>query len=262
MLRCDNYIFASSIEDAYQLNQKKNNVIVAGNGWLKMGSKNWSTVIDISKLDLDTIEETDSQFKIGAMVTLRNIEKHSGLNAYTNDAIKESVKHIVGTQFRNSVTVGGSIYGRFGFSDVLTVFLAMDSYVEMYKSGIIPLNEFAKMSYDKDILVSVIVKKTPLNIAYCSFRNQSTDFPVLSCAVSVGNSNAKAVIGARPARAFAIKDSENILSDLNSVNIDKFASWAADKFDYDTNIRASAEYRRYIAKVLINRALQNILESR
>ena len=32
-------------------------------------------------------------------------------------------------------TVGGSIWGRYGFSDVLTLFLAMDTWVELYKGG-------------------------------------------------------------------------------------------------------------------------------
>ena len=35
----------------------------------------------------------------------------------------------------------------------------MDSYVELYKGGIIPLKEYAKMPYDRDILVRLIVKK-------------------------------------------------------------------------------------------------------
>ena len=65
--------------------------------------------------------------------------------------MKAAVKDIVGVQFRNMATVGGSLWGRFGFSDVLSVFLALDSYVELYKGGIVHLREFAKMPYDRDI---------------------------------------------------------------------------------------------------------------
>lgn len=38
-------------------------------------------------------------------------------------------------------TVGGSIYGRYGFSDVLTLLIGLDSYVELYKGGIVSLKE-------------------------------------------------------------------------------------------------------------------------
>lgn len=43
------------------------------------------------------------------MVTLRQIELHEGLNTWSQGAVKESVTHIVGVQFRNLATVGGSI---------------------------------------------------------------------------------------------------------------------------------------------------------
>ena len=89
----------------------------------------------LSALGLDTIEETDTEIRIGAMATLRDLETNTALNAYTAGAVREAVRHIVGVQFRNCATVGGSIYGRFGFSDVLTLFLALDCEVELYKAG-------------------------------------------------------------------------------------------------------------------------------
>ena len=89
---------------------------------------------DRSGLGLDTIEEDVQEFRIGCMTTLRQLELHEGLQKYFGGAVRESVRHIVGTQFRNGATVGGSIFGRFGFSDVLTCFLAMDSYCLLYTS--------------------------------------------------------------------------------------------------------------------------------
>ena len=77
-------------------------------------------------------------------------------------------------------TVGGSIWGRFGFSDVLTVFLAMDTYVELYQGGRIPLREFVGQKPDQDILVRLVIKKTSGCFSYASVRNQSTDFPVIA----------------------------------------------------------------------------------
>src|SRR5699024_3896501 len=105
-------------------------------------------------------EEKEEEFRIGCMVTLRQIELHQGLNDWFQGMLRDSVKDIVGVQFRNLATVGGSIFGRFGFSDVLTAFLALDTKVELYRGGIIPLEEFVKMPRDRDILVRLIVKKT------------------------------------------------------------------------------------------------------
>ncbi len=159
MFTIKNYVVAESLEQAYELNQKKNNVILGGTAWLKMGNRNIQTAIDLSNLGLDTIEEDDESFKIGCMCTLRQLEVDKNLNSYFDGAIEKSLIHIVGVQFRNCATIGGSVYSRFGFSDVLTCLLALDTYVELYKGGIIPLEVYKDMDYDTDVLVRIIIKK-------------------------------------------------------------------------------------------------------
>ena len=134
----------------------------------------------------------------------RDLELHEGLNELSCNMIRESVRSIVGVQFRNLATIGGSIFGRFGFSDVLTCFLALDTEVELYKGGIISLEEFAKMERDNDILVRVIVKKTPGKGSYQSHRNTKTDFPVLAVAADRYGDELKVAVGARPMKAVCI----------------------------------------------------------
>ena len=112
------------------------------------------TAIDLSGLGLDTITETEEAFVIGCMTPLHALETHKELNAYTNSAIRESVRHIVGVQFRNCATVGGSIFGRFGFSDVLTMFLALDTWVELYKGGCIPIPQIFLCSPVRPLLLT------------------------------------------------------------------------------------------------------------
>ena len=201
MLRIREYRRVESLEEAYELNQKKTNRIIGGGLWMKIGDRNLMTAIDLSGLGLDQISETEDEFVIGCMATLRDLEVHPGLNAYTDGAVKQSVCHIVGVQFRNCATVGGSIYGRFGFSDVLTLFAALDCYVELYKGGNVPIQEFIHMNYDNDILVAVHIVKTPVKITYLSQRNTATDFPVIAVAVSEYNEKLHVSIGARPVRA-------------------------------------------------------------
>lgn len=115
MMTIREYKQAESLEEAWQLNQKKANRVLGGMIWLKMENINVGTAIDLSGLGLDTIEETEDTFSIGAMVTLRQLEEHAGLAAYTHGAVKEALRHIVGVQLRNLATVGGSIYSRLAF---------------------------------------------------------------------------------------------------------------------------------------------------
>ena len=81
MITIQNYVRAQSLEEAWQLNQKKTNRILGGMLWLRLGSGNVNTAIDLCDLGLNTIEETDEAFSIGAMVTFRDLECHESLNA-------------------------------------------------------------------------------------------------------------------------------------------------------------------------------------
>lgn len=259
MFTIKKYVVVDSLEEAYKLNQSKKANVLGGLLWMKMGKKTIQTAIDLSNLGLDKIEENEEAFEIGAMVTLRDLELHSGLNDYFNDAVKNSVKSIVGVQFRNCATVGGSIFSRFGFSDILTCFLALDSYVKLYKGGLIPMRDFVNMPYDNDILEKVIIKKDGRKISYMSHRNISTDFPVLACAVSKVGDKFEASIGARPQKAALVIDEENILSENpTDEQIEKFADYVESKLIFGSNMRASKEFRSHLCKVLVKRCINEI----
>lgn len=256
MMNIRNYVRVQSLEEAYELNQGRKNRIIGGMLWLKMGKGSIQTAIDLCNLGLDTIEETEDQFSIGAMATLRQLELHPGLNVYTQGAMAAAVRDIVGVQFRNLATVGGSIWGRFGFSDVLTQLLAMDSYVELYKGGLVPLEDFAACKHDNDILVRLVVKKTPGQFVYQAMRNQRTDFPVLTCAVSRMEGQYRAVIGARPSRAMVVRDEKHLLdSGITPESAAAFAEFVTGSVPTGSNLRGSAAYRTHLAGVLTQRGI-------
>ena len=249
MLKIKEIVRPQSLEEAYELNQKRTNRILGGMLWMRMSNIQIQKAIDLSGLGLDKIEETEEEFSIGCMVTLRELELHTGLNTCFEGLIRRSVENIVGVQFRNSATIGGSLFGRFGFSDVLTAFLVLDTYVELYKGGVCPLAEFASGKRDNDILVRVIVKKTKGHYAYQSYRNTKTDFPVLAVAMAQAEDGVKAAVGARPQRAEV-----RIATDLERDTLKALA----DSFAYGSNMRASAEYRKHLASVLLKRAAEEI----
>lgn len=263
-MKIKNYVRPASLEEAYELNQKRTSRLVGGMMWMRLGSGTIQTAVDLSGLGLDTIEETESEFRIGCMATLRQLELHQGLNAYTEGSVREAVRSIVGVQFRNTATAGGSIWGRFGFSDVLTVFLALDTWIELYRGGLIPLKDFAEMKKDKDILVRIIVRKRSQRTVYQSYRNTKTDFPVLTCSVGVWETGGVAAVGARPGRAKIWELPMEVCQKINENNISRSeveeeASKLAKQIPAAGNLRASEEYRSHLAGVLIKRALLDLV---
>ncbi|MEY8336845.1 FAD binding domain-containing protein [Lachnospiraceae bacterium 62-35] len=248
MFKAREYVKAASLEEAWQLNQKKSNVIIGGMMWLKMSSLTKGTIIDLSGLGLDEIEETEEEFRIGCMCSLRKLELHEGLNRYFGGIMKECTRHIVGVQFRNGATVGGSIFGRYGFSDLLTCFMVLDTYVELYKGGIVPLAEFADMPFDRDLLIRIVIRKDKRKAAYVTQRRTKTDFPLIACAAARLEPAWYFSVGARPARAALIRV-EGELGDLKEI---------ASRFRYGDNLRGSGEYRRELAGIYLSRLVQKI----
>jgi CO/xanthine dehydrogenase FAD-binding subunit len=153
----------------------------------------------------------------------------------------------VGVQFRNCATVGGTIWGRFGFSDPLTCLLTLDVDVVLYKAGAVPLSQFVTMPRDKDILTHIVLHKTGRRVVYQFMRNAATDFPVLAVAVSQGEDGYRCAVGARPAKAALV----------TGQTLEEITQKAAE-LTYATNTRGSEEYRRYLSGVLIRRCVRQL----
>jgi CO/xanthine dehydrogenase FAD-binding subunit len=262
MATYDKLVSASTLEEAYELNQKRTNVILGGFMWLRQSSRHFQTAIDLSKLNLSGIDETDEMFSIGCMCTLRELECHEGLNREFQGSFKKALDHIVGVQFRNGATVGGSIYGRFGFSDVLTCLMALDSYVQLYKGGIIPLREFAEGKEINDLLMGILVKKDQRRMAYYSHRLSKTDFPVIAVGISRKERDCFISVGARPERAGLLERRDLFSGDLSYEETEALGKWAAGQFPYGTNTRGSADYRQHLAGVYIKRGIEALLNGR
>ena len=250
MITIREYVRPATLEEAWTLNQKRTSRVIGGMLWLKVQQRAVGTAIDLSGLGLDTIGETPEEFTAGAMVSLRALETHAGLNEYTNGAMREALRHIVGVQFRNTATLGGSVYGRFGFSDVLTVLLALNASVELYKGGIVPLAQFAEMPFDRDILVRVYIPKENAAFFYQSVRPTKTDFPALTCAAArLAGGAYRFAVGARPGRAVVLTP-QCALGELPEIVSAQVAT--------GSNLRGSAAYRKHLIRVLVRRAVDEL----
>ena len=256
MLTIKNYARPETAEEALGLlRAKKSNVALGGMLWLKLQEKNVDTAVDLAGLGLDSIEETEEGWRIGAMATLRQLETHEGLAAFTGGAMAESVKHIVGVQFRNLATIGGSVFGRFGFSDPLTLLLALDAQVELAEAGRMSLQDFAASGIRKDILTHIVIPGGKVEATYLSQRNSATDFPTLTCAVARRAGKVACAVGARPARAARFDDEAGLLAGgVTEESAAAFAGDVASRASFGSNTRASAEYRRQVCRALVARA--------
>ena len=263
MFTIKNYAMAETIEEAYRLLQAgKNNTILGGCAFLKLGSKRIGTAIDLSKLALDFIIETEEVLEIGAMTTFRTVETNEALNKYFSGIIPKAVGGILGIQFRNVVTVGASVYSRFGFSDFITALLALDTEVELFNAGRMTLDSFLKQGAPRDILIKIIIKKSDAIASYQMVRNSIADYPLLNVAISKASEGWRIVVGARPQRAEVAMEASELLSSAKEINediIQEAVVAAVKELAFGSNMRGSSEYRQAICRGLIARGIKEVL---
>lgn len=254
MLNITNYVTPQSIDEAYEYLQKnKSNRIIGGMLWLKMMDLNIHTAIDLSACHLEQIEENETEIKIGAMVSLRTLETNACINNYYNGVLSSAVKDIVGVQFRNLATIGGSVYSRFGFSDILCVLMALPCDVVLHHGGRMSIQEFSEMGYERDIITHIILKKEAGKGSYLTIRNSATDLPAL--AVCVTKDHAWHIsVGARPKKAVSIN-----IDVMNEENLDDVCEKIASEVKLESNARASETYRKKVLPVLMKRAMKEVL---
>ena len=251
----------ATVEEAYSiLTKRKNNQVIGGSAWLRMGSKRIGTAVELSQLNLDYIKEEEEYIEIGAMTTFRSLETSEVIENNFGRIIKDSVKDIIGVQFRNVVTVGGTIFSKFGFSDLIVALLALDTEVELVNAGRIKLHDFLNKEYEKDLLTKIYIKKNDVKATYKSLRNAQSDYALLNVSVSKNDNKVKIYVGARPQIAtLAVKASEFLSNnELSDENIEKASQIVSEELVFGTNMRASKEYRTLMSKILVKRALMEV----
>ncbi|WP_163340607.1 xanthine dehydrogenase family protein subunit M [Desulfopila sp. IMCC35008] len=261
MLQIKNILYAKDLEEAYRAYiSEPDSVVLGGCGYLRLGSRKIATAIDLSHLNLDFIEKREDTIEIGAMTTLRAIETSPLTSDLWGGMLANSVSHIVGVQLRNIVTTGGTVAGRYAFSDPITALLALDAKVALFNHGEIDLADFLETKGLRDIVVKITIPDDVRNGAFASIRKSNTDYAILNCAVTVTTDSFRIVVGSRPGKAQRATRAEAYLlaNGLNADTASKAGKIAAEELKFGDNPRGKGKYRSAICPVLIERCLAEV----
>lgn len=264
MLQIENFLYAADLAEAYgTLQTVDGSVVLGGCGYLRLGARKIGTAIDLSRLGLDYVTEIDNQIEIGAMTSLRTMETHPLTSGLWSGVLRSALRNIVGVQLRSCVTIGGTVAGRYPFSDPLTALLALDTTLQFYGHGRVSLTEYLKGKGYKDILEKIIIPKDGRLAAYTSVRKSRTDYAVLNVAVAQCADSFRVVVGSRPGRAMQAKAAEEYLQQngLDSESAAEAGRLAAAELQFGDNPRGSEAYRKAICPVLIERALTEVMHA-
>ena len=256
-LRANNYYKAKSVEDAYaKLQENPSNAIIAGGLWMKKTGLSYETLIDLSEAGLNKIEEKDGYIHIGAMVSLRDFENSPLINSLFSGATAFGVREILGPAFRNSATIGGSVFGRYPFSDVITSLLPLDVKLVFYPKQEMSLEEYLNFRGKMNaILEEIVIKKEEGKGYFKKVKTTALDFPMINFAIVKRNGKNYIAIGSRPlTAALAVK----AMAFADQGKLQDAADVAASELQYLDSNNISKEYRQDLVRVYVRRGLEEV----
>lgn len=263
-MNISNYVKPKSLDEAYDLlNASKKNHIIAGGAWLKLSLKSAENLISLENLDLNFIKTSKDFIEIGATTTLREVETNETIKTLHNGILSQSLSKIMGINIRNIATLGGSVMGKFSFSDIIPVLLTMDTKLVFFNQGEITLEEFLlKPKLNKDILIKIIIKNQKGKGFFKKVATTPLDFAIINIACTCISNKITISVGSTPAIAkicYKAMEYINNKKAIKATDIDKCAEIALEELKFSDNLRASKEYRKDLTKVYITRGIKQVI---
>ncbi len=251
-------------------------IVAGGTSVSLMNNSKVNTLVDITRIGLDAIEEKDNQVIIGCNVRIQELAKHEGVDRLYNGMLAQASRTVGSRAIRNAVCVGANAVQLFRWSDPPVCLLAMNASFELLgKEGRRTLSAddfFSKhprqVLKTGEILTKIIIP-SPQQTHYGAFlklSQTSFDLAIVDVAVCLGVegdkiSNARLVIGGTKNVCWRCLDAENQLigKKLLPSNIDIVAAIARKATETATDVRFSKAYREQMVEVVVKRTLEMIL---
>jgi aerobic carbon-monoxide dehydrogenase medium subunit len=233
-----------------------------------------AVLVDLGRLeDLKYVRDEGDHISIGAMTRHSDVEadpilqEHCGLLSYTASLVGDP-------QVRHRGTIGGSISHGDAASDLPSALLALEGTFVVKGPGgerTVAAGDFfqdylqTELAPD-EVLTEIRVPKLGQNAgwSYKKFNRRAQDWAVVGAAAVVERSNGSISsarigltnMGSTPLRATA---AEGTLSGADASSVAEATSSADEGTSPASDIAASAEYRRHLARVLTRRAVEEAL---
>ena len=235
-----------------------------------------AALVDLNRIpSLVYIKEADGQVRFGAMTRQRTIEFSPVVQARV-PLLREATKLVGHLPIRTRGTIGGSIAHADPSAEYPTVLTALEGEVvargpkgeRVIKAKDLFRTYLTTSLTPDEILVEVRLPAMPMGAGYAleEFARRHGDFAIVGIAAVVVKAGARCTL-ARLATAGAgpvpvrLRAAEEILErdGLGDAAIEAAARRASELVSPDSDIHASADYRRHLAGVLTKRALKRAL---
>jgi CO/xanthine dehydrogenase FAD-binding subunit len=260
------YVRAGSLDEAMELLlSKKTNRILGGCTFFNMTNLRINTAIDLQDLSLDYIREEGDVIAIGAYTSLREIETSELIRKAYGTMFKDVLMHLIGVQLRNTITIGGHVASRFGFSDIIPTLISLDASVVFYKAGEIKLEVYMKEEKPlRDILTEIRIPNDGRRGMVQMMRTSFNDYSLFCLAMTRKDNDYRVAAGVLPGRAKMATEAmaKMAAEPVYKEDADKWAKQIVSCFTFGSNTRAAAAYRQELCSVFARRGIEALADGR
>ena len=211
------------------------------------------------------IAEDGNYVRIGALTTLRDLEKSEVIRRHL-PALHDAVKVMGSIQIRNMATIGGNLCNASPAADTAPPLLVHNAKVVLASidgTRVVPLEEFfvgpgKTAAKPHELLIEVVAEKAGKGSS--SFKKVSrvaVDLAIASAAAYIELEGdvireARIALGSVAPKPIRVRRTEELLKGLRmrSEELRKALYALEDEVSPITDVRSTAEYRRYVVKVL------------
>jgi CO/xanthine dehydrogenase FAD-binding subunit len=169
----------------------------------------------------------------------------------------------MGINIRNIATLGGSVMGKFSFSDIFPVLEVLETSLVFHKHGEVALADYLNNpKFGKDILVKIRIKNQKGKGFFKKVATTPLDFSILNIACSTANGKIKIAVGSTPYIAKPCLSAMNYINGVKTINeetISKCSNYILEEVKFSNNNRGSKEYREELAKVYVMRGIKQVI---
>lgn len=223
-------------------------------------------IVNIKKINsLRYIIDEGEYIRIGCLTRIRDLERSDIIARYI-PALHDAAKQMASVQIRNMATIGGNLCNASPAADTAPPLLVHNARaVLINRSGrrIVPLEEFfvapGKTALRPgELLVEIVVEKTNRgSSAFKKIGRVELDLAIASTAVYIEVEDdeiteARLALGSVAPRPIRAKTTEQVLKGMriNEADLWRALSGLEREVSPITDARSTAEYRRYIVKIL------------
>lgn len=275
------FVNVESKADALEVlhREKEKSYLVAGATnvmpFIRYEKINNKTLINIRNLkELRFIKEGEGKVEIGSLTTIADLEKSDILKKYAPSLV-EAAQNFADPTTRNSATIGGNIANASPAADTATPLMALNAAIvaESKAGGTrkIPVGEFFRgvnktaLAFD-EIITQIEVPISAANSAGCFIKlglRNAMAISIVSVAAGMKVESGKVVeanialgsVAPTPRRAKKVE--EALLGKEFSVElVEEAAKKVVEDISPIDDVRASGEYRKTVAAVLVKRAVK------